>query len=141
MNLPSKPLSMTIVFALTCVVSASAIAQSNAGREISCSPSVVRPGDTLTVTTRNPLPELGVAVPDKNVGYLFLINDYDPAALMHSREFIRQKSVVLPIATAAMKNGTKVFTKPGVYKFAASTNLETDDGTPHYVCRVTYKIK
>jgi hypothetical protein len=138
MQLRPTPLS-TIMLALACGLSASAQAQSAAGREISCSPSVVRPGDTLTITTRNPLPQLSVRVPDKKIGSLFLVNDFDPAALMHSRDFMQQKGAVLPVAMAAMKSGEKVFTRPGVYVFSASTNLETDDGTPQYMCRVTYK--
>lgn len=137
MNFPSN----TLLFALACTLTAGAQAQSTQAREILCSPSVVRPGDTLTITTRQALPELAVRVPDKNIQSLFLVNDFDPGALMHSRDFMRQKGAVLPVATAAMKSGGKVFTKPGVYEFAASTNLETDDGTPQYVCRVTYKAK
>lgn len=129
------------LFVLACSVAACAQAQSSQGREIQCSPSVVRPGDALTITTRQALPQLAVSVPDKNIQSLFLVNDFDPGALMHSRDFMRQKGAVLPVATAAMKSGGRVFTKPGVYEFAASTNLETDDGTPQYVCRVTYKTK
>ena len=133
--------SSTLHLALACTLTAAAQAQSTPGHEIQCSPSVVRPGDTLTIKTRQALPELAVRVPDKNIVSLFLVNDFDPAALMHSRDFMRQKGAVLPVATAAMKSGGKVFTKPGVYEFVASTNLETDDGTPQYVCRVTYKAK
>lgn len=141
MAFTSKPVFAALIFVVACTVSAGAIAQSNAGREISCVPNVVRPGDTLTITTRNPLPELGVRVPDKKVSYLFLINDFDPAALMHSRDFMRGRGAALPVSTAAMKRGEKIFTKPGVYEFGASTNLETDDGTPRYACRVTYKTQ
>lgn len=129
------------VFALVGTLTAAVHAQPTQGREIVCSPSVVGPADTLTITTRQALPQVAVRVPDKNIDSLFLVNDFDPGAMMHSRDFMRQKGAVLPVATAAMKNGVKVFTKPGVYRFAASTNLETDDGTPQYVCNVTYKTK
>lgn len=42
-------------------------------------------------------------------------------------------------AQSSMKSGDKVFTKPGVCRIAASTNLEADDGTTRHVCQVTYK--
>lgn len=42
-------------------------------------------------------------------------------------------------AQSSMKSGDKVFTKPGVCRIAASTNLETDGGTSRHVCQVTYK--
>jgi hypothetical protein len=61
---------------------------------------------------------------------------------MHSRDFMRQKGLALPgIHTTAMKSGENLFTKPGVYEFLASTNLETDDGTVRYACRVTYRTQ
>lgn len=52
MNFPSSAL----LIALACTVTAGAQAQSTQGREIMCSPSVVRPGDALTIATRQVLP-------------------------------------------------------------------------------------
>lgn len=113
---------------------------SSPGKEIVCTPSIVRPGDTLTIETRSGLPELGVKVPDRKVQYLFLINDYDPNAVLHSDTFLKERRVNLIVSSASLKNGLKIFSTPGQYIFQASTNLETDDpSTPKYRCLVTLK--
>jgi hypothetical protein len=39
---------------------------------------------------------LGVKVADKKVGFLFLVNDFEQGAVMHSRDFMRQKGLALP---------------------------------------------
>lgn len=111
------------------------------GKEISCTPDVVRPGDTLVIKTSKGYSDLGVRVPDKNVKFILLVAQGYSEGLMDSGQFSRQMAIQIPVADAKVKPNTRVFTKEGTYGFVASTNLETDDGTPAYECKVRYSTK
>jgi hypothetical protein len=111
------------------------------GKEISCTPDVVRPGDTLVIKTNKPYRDLGVRVPDKNIKFIFLVSDGYPEGLTDSAKFSKQMGIEINVAAAKIKPDTSVFTREGVYGFVTSTNLETDDGTPSYECKVRYVKK
>ena len=113
-------------------------ASSSRGKEISCSPAVLRPGETLIIKTSKPFRQAGVSQP-KN-GYLYLVADDYPEGLMDYKVFQQLKTLEIR-SDAKVKPNSPVFTLPGVYTFAVSTNLETDDGTPKYECRVKFLPK
>ena len=114
---------------------------SSKGREISCSPDVVRPGDTLIIKTNRAFADLGVRVPDKNVNFILLVAGSYPEGLVSSDTLKKQMGLEVNVSEAKVKPGTRIFTKDGVYGFVVSTNLETDDGTPSFECKVRYISK
>lgn len=111
------------------------------GKEISCTPNVVRPGDTLVIKTNKAYPDFGVRVPDKNVKFILLVAGGYPEGLMDSDKFAKQSGIEINVSEAKVKPDTRVFTKEGVYGFVVSSNLETDDGTPSFECKVRYAKK
>lgn len=111
------------------------------GKEISCTPDVVRPGDTLVIKTSKSYPSLGVRVPDKNVKFILLVAGIYPEGLMDDAKFAKQMGIDINVAEAKVKPNTRVFTKEGIYGFVVSQNLETDDGTPSFECKVRYTTK
>ena len=113
-------------------------ASSSRGKEILCTPAVLRPGETLIIQTSRPFPQVGVFQP-KN-GYLALVSDDYPEGLADYKVFQQLKTLEIR-SDAKVKPNRPVFTLPGVYTFAVSTNLETDDGTPRYECKVNFRAK
>jgi hypothetical protein len=111
------------------------------GKEVSCTPNVVRPGDTLVIKTSTGYPAFGVHVPDKNVKFLLLVSDAYPEGLMDNRKFSQQMGIDISVTEAKIKPNTRIFTKEGTYGFVVSQNLETDDGTPTYECKVRYSTR
>ena len=111
------------------------------GKEITCTPNVVRPGDTLIIKTNKAYPDFGVRVPDRNVKFILLVSSGYPEGLMDSDKFGKQLGININVTEVKIKPSTRVFTKEGVYGFVVSRNLETDDGTPSFECKVSYKAK
>ena len=114
---------------------------SSKGKEISCTPDVVRPGDTLVIKTSQAFTDFGVRVPEKNIKFIMLVSDGYPEGLMDSDKFKKQMGIEVNVSEARVKPTARVFTKDGIYTFVVSTNLETDDGTPLYECKVRYISK
>lgn len=119
---------------------------------LKCSPQKLLRGDILTLDMATPHGgDLAVRAPD---GTDFLIvyveNDEGPGAgsLMNPKEFINlsqlklftDKSKARPWVYGRDKNEL-IFTRPGWYQVRLSENLQTDDGTPVYQCRVYYSNK
>ena len=111
---------------------------SSRGKEMSCSPAVLRPGETLILKTSKPFLQLGVTQPKKQ--FLFLVSDDYPEGLVSQKAFQQLKTLEIR-SDAKVKPNKPVFTVPGVYIFAVSANLETDDGTPKYECSVKFVLK
>ena len=111
---------------------------SSRGKEITCSPAVLRPGETLTLKTSKSFLQLGVIQPKKQ--FLFLVSDDYPEGLASQKAFQQVKTLEIR-SDAKVKPDKPVFTVPGVYIFAVSANLETDDGTPKYECSVKFVLK
>jgi hypothetical protein len=111
------------------------------GKEISCTPDVVRPGDTLVIKTSKSYSSLGVKVPGKNGESILLVAGLYPQGLMENAKFEKQMGIDINVAEAIVKPNTRVFTKEGIYSFNVSQNLETDDGTPYFTCKVRYTTK
>ena len=111
---------------------------SSRGKEILCSPAVLRPGETLTVKTSRPFLQALVRQP-KNES-LFLVSDDYPEGLTDQRTFQQRKTLEIR-SDAKVKPNKPVFTSPGVYTFSVSMNLETDDGTPSFECKVRFLTK
>lgn len=114
---------------------------SSKGKEISCSPAVVRPGDILAIKTNKSYPDFGVRVPDKNVKFIMLVTAAYPEGLMDSEKFGKQMGINVDVSEAKIKPNTRIFTKEGIYRFVVSRNLETDDGTPSFECSIRYIAK
>ena len=115
----------------------------NAANEIKCSPSIVHPGEKLTIKTSRAFSDFAVDLPYKLNGHnsLFLSNGDPTTDLIDSKKFMQQKGIEIDVSTATFKQKSPLFLKSGVYKFTVSTNLETDDGTPAYTCKVNFVLE
>jgi hypothetical protein len=119
------------------------------GKEITCSPKVLYPGDKLTIKTNQPFTYLGVTQPMKKATRALLVFPETAAVTKHSiidaDQFALQKKVALPVKTAEAWFGTTdggamlpVFPKAGSYVFEVGSNLaKSEDKTP-YKCIVKY---
>lgn len=114
---------------------------SSKGKEIICSPNIVRPGDTLTIKTNKEYSDLGVRVPDKKVNFVMLVADAYPEGLMDNSKFKSQMGIEVNVTSAKIMPHTKVFSKEGIYSFVISQNLETDNGTPAFECKVKFSLR
>ena len=114
---------------------------SSKGKEIICAPDVVRPGDTLVIKTSRAFADFGVRVPDTNVKFIMLVSEGYPEGIMDSNKFTKQMGIEVNVSEVKVKPSKYVFKKDGVYGFVVSTNLETDDGTPSFECKVRYISK
>ena len=114
---------------------------SSKGKEITCSPTVVRPGDILTIKTNQEYSALGVRVPDKKVKFVLLVSDAYPEGLIDNLKFKSQMGIEVNVTSAKIKPNTKIFSKEGIYSFVTSQNLETDDGTPAFECQVKFALR
>ena len=113
----------------------------NAANEIKCSPSIVHPGEKLTIKTSKAFGDISVSLPYKlnNGGTVAFLTEIDPeTALIDSKKFIQQRGMEIDVDTARFNKKSLLFAKSGNYKFTVSTNLETDDGTPQYSCKVQF---
>lgn len=118
---------------------------------VTCSPAEVHPGDTLTVTTTQPFQYLAFKTPAKGVRMEQIVYPApeDPSTVMMDGEaFSKKRSIGIDVAKAKFtRPGAKastaapIFDKAGMYTFLVSENMETDDGTPVYSCKVKYMPK
>ena len=121
------------------------------GKEITCSPKVLYPGDTLTIKTNQPFRFLGVTQPIKKAPRTLLVYPASNGTASHSvidtDQFGQQKKIKLPVKTAegwfATADGgamQPVFPKAGSYIFEVGNDLaKLDDKTP-YRCVVKYVL-
>ena len=121
------------------------------GKEITCSPKVLYPGDTLTIKTNQPFRYLGVTQPIKKSPRTLLVYPITGEADKHSMidvdQFGSQKKLTLPVGTANAwfvdANGgamQPVFPKAGSYIFEVGNSLgNSSDKTP-YRCIVKYVL-
>jgi hypothetical protein len=145
------PVATSVAFALTVAIAAEQSPGKNQAM-LSCTPSVVRPGETvkLRFARRHPA-ELMVRRPDGTP--LFLVYDRDqsmPPGLtpMMSKDVFRQllelklavgSAEATPWVAGYDKN-EQIFTRAGEYAFLLREVLETDaDAHPNFRCRVTYQ--
>lgn len=111
-----------------------------AANEITCTPSTLGRGDKLKIVTSKAFGDLAVKLPYKfQGGDTQFLTEIDPkTAIIDSKKFMRQRGLEIDVDTANFNGPTKIFSKDGAYKFVVSTNLETDDGTPKYECKVKF---
>ena len=119
------------------------------GKEITCSPKVLYPGDKLTIKTNQPFAYLGVTQPVKKATRTLVVYPETGAVAKHSMidadQFATQKKIALPVKTAEAWFGTAdggamqpIFPKAGSYVFEVGSSLaKSDDKTP-YKCIVKY---
>lgn len=114
----------------------------NAANEIKCSPSIVHPGDKLTIKTSRAFSDFAVDLPYKLNGVAMnFLTEADPkTAIIDSKKFMQQRGMEIDVNTATFAGKSPIFAKSGIYKFLVSTNLETDDGTPAYTCKVKFVL-
>ncbi|MBA2340647.1 MAG: hypothetical protein H0V88_09640 [Pyrinomonadaceae bacterium] len=122
--------------------------RSTAGRarvRFDCSPRKLWRGDTLLLTMSVPHGrDLAVVSPD---GKFFWLRSWEPENREVTAQWFAFENVRrLRLATnevAGITNDNKglIFTKTGWYRIRLSDNLETDDGTPVYECKVYYVHK
>lgn len=112
----------------------------NAANEISCTPSIVYPGEKLTIKTSRAFSDLAVSLPYKiNNSTIAFLTEIDPkTAIIDSKKFMQEKGIQLNVDSATFNHQAPVFANSGIYKFIVSTNLETDDGTPKFSCSVQF---
>lgn len=113
----------------------------HAAGEIKCTPSIVRPGEKLTIKTSKAFGDIAVTLPYKlkNGGTVAFLTEIDPeTALIDSKKFLQQRGMEIDVNTARFNQKSPLFSKSGNYKFTVSTNLETDDGTPKYSCNIRF---
>jgi hypothetical protein len=112
----------------------------DAANEIKCTPLTVHPGEKLTIKTSKAFGDFAVDLPYKINGHnSLLLSNGDPTTdLIDSKKFMQQKGMEIDVSTETFKQKLPLFQRSGVYKFKVSTNLETDDGTPAYTCKVTF---
>ena len=110
---------------------------SSRGKEILCSPAVLRPGETLTIKTSRPFNDALVRQPKQS---LLLVSSHYPEGLTDPQTFKQGKTLEIR-SDAKVKPNMPVFTSPGVYTFVVGMNVETDDGTPSYSCNVRFLAK
>lgn len=119
------------------------------GKRLKCTPQKLFRGDTLTLVMSKPHGGmLGVRAPDGTDFFVvYEPNNEEPGAspLMSTEEFtklgelklVTDKTKAKPWVYGRDKNEL-IFTRTGWYVVSLSENLETDDGTPVYQCKVHY---
>lgn len=118
--------------------------------KLKCSPQKLFRGDTLSLEMATPHGgDLAVRAPDGTDFFVVYIpNDDGPGSgpLMDQKEFVKlgqlrlitDKTKARPWVYGREKNEL-IFTKTGWYQVRLSENLQTDDGTPVFTCRVYYQ--
>lgn len=117
--------------------------------QIKCSPKTLNLGDTLNIKLRLPHGEDFVVFdPDGKEYWLSATGDYhDSHSPSHYRadDFRNMSEIELNPSQLKLVQFTHgkveselVFSKPGLYRIAVSTNLATDDGTPSYSCSIKF---
>ena len=110
---------------------------------LNCAPRRLRHGDTLTLTMSVPHGrDLAIFSPDNRI---FWIKRWEPddrkiTTEWYAFENVRRLRLPTHTATGYLRRGEDelIFTRRGWYRVALSDNMETDDGTPVYDCRVYY---
>lgn len=106
--------------------------------QVNCSPAVLGTGDKLTITLAQSLPDIAVITPKKLDGAnLFMLNEMG-SGLVLSNQLARQRKLVIDVDGAMLDGKNRLFFTPGNYEFVVSKNLESDDGTPIYKCKVKF---
>ena len=119
------------------------------GKEISCSPKVLYPGDKLTIKTNQPFAYLGVTQPIKKATRTLVVFPETGASSKHSvidaEQFASNKKITLPVKTAeawfgAADDGTMqpIFPRAGSYLFEVGSDLAKSDSKTPYKCIVKY---
>ena len=120
--------------------------------KLTCSPSKLFRGDTLSLDMAVPHGgDLAVRAPDGTDFFVvYQAHDEGPgaASLMDPDKFMKvgqlelvtDKTKARPWVYGRDKNEL-IFTRSGWYSVRLSENLQTDDGTPVYQCRVYYNHK
>ena len=133
-------------------LSASGGVQASLAEQFSCSPAMVGPNDTLTLSWGVPHPaELAVVRPDRDVFFIAqrrLSNSpaSSKAKGISAEAFAGLASMsIVPSAFQAQRwrvgapDHEPVFTAPGKYTFILGNSLESDDGSGAQRCEVTLK--
>jgi hypothetical protein len=117
---------------------------------LSCSPSVLRPGGTLTLHLAVPHPtELSIEAPDGTVFFLV----YEPGATPPSQQpvvdkasFASMKELNLDVSTATAaalvygrRSNEQIFREPGRYKVTLANDIQSDAVQEVYRCKVTLR--
>jgi hypothetical protein len=143
-----------IAFAVL-TASAAQFATAKGASPVTCSPAEVHAGDTVTIKTNKPFRYLAFKAPGKQGQTEMLVYPiYQGSAedsaglLMNSEAFSKGRSASVDVSKAKFRKAgatgpatNVVFDKPGTYTFMVSENMETDDGTPTYECKVKYAAK
>lgn len=124
------------IFAASVVLAMSASAAWS--KEISCSPSEVQSGGKLVIKITKAFPDFAVITPKKVGGVNYFFLNETGAGLVSSAQFVRNRGITIDVDTAMLDPKSKLFDAPGIYQFKVSTNLETDDGTPSFSCKVKF---
>lgn len=107
--------------------------------QITCSPTSLAPGDKLTIKIEQALPDVAVITPKKLSGVnFFMLTEAGTSGLIQSNQLASQRGMVIDVDTAKLDGKNRLFFTLGVYEFVVSKNLETDDGTPTYKCKVRF---
>lgn len=133
-------------------LSASGDVQASPAKQFSCSPAMLGPNDTLTLSWGVPHPaELAVVRPDRDVFFIAqrrLSNSpaSSKAKSISAEAFAGLASMsIVPSAFQAQRwrvgapDHEPVFTAPGKYTFMLGNSLESDDGSGAQRCEVTLK--
>jgi hypothetical protein len=111
-------------------------------RPITCSPTTLHPGDKLTIKYSKEFHDVGVLLPRKVDGRRFVSLILDGSGTSDSiqlEELGRQKKLVIDVDNGRAIEAThRIFMARGTYEFVVSEQLETDDGTPQYSCKVRF---
>ena len=106
---------------------------------ITCSPSTVSPGGKLTIKLTQSFPDIAVMTPRKLGGAnFFMLNELGSSGLVQSDLLTRQRELVIDVDTAKLDGKNRLFFIAGTYEFVVGKNLETDDGSPVYKCKVIF---
>lgn len=116
----------------------SLLATASWAKGITCTPAVLQPGDKLVIKIAGPFTDFSVVTPKKIDGVRDFFLNETGVGLVNSAQFVKNRGTVIDVDTAMLDGKNKLFSAPGVYQFKASTNLETDDGTPQYNCKVKF---
>ena len=119
------------------------------GKEISCAPKVLYPGDKLTIKTSQPFAYLGVTQPIKKATRILVVFPETSATIKHSvidaDQFATTKKIILPVKTAEAWFGTTedggmqpIFPRAGSYLFEVGSDLAKSDSKTPYKCIVKY---